>query len=185
MVNIVHNSLGVGKLDEILDDSDDVLASKYSDVWINGQIQLAVDTETSHLTEVIALVREEETVDDLTRRGVIGRVSIAQLTVNVCDGFLLRVAGVLLESVENDGEVCRGGVLTLHKDSLHASIENLLNDILCNLAVTVYNNLVTLDRNNFTRVLIYKVLIPRVKYASGELVADIFLECLFSSLYFF
>ena len=89
MVDIIDGSLGVHQLDQILDNLDDVLLRQDADIHICVQVQFLVNTVTAHITQVVTLVGEEQVLDDLTGTGIIGRVSITQLTIDVEHGFLL------------------------------------------------------------------------------------------------
>ena len=107
MVDIVNGSLGVDELNEVLDNLDDILLGQHTDIHLGIQAELLVDTVAAYITQVIALVREEQVLDDLTGTGIIGRISITQLTIDVEHSFLLRVRGILLQRVEDDRVVLR------------------------------------------------------------------------------
>ena len=65
-----------------------------------------VDTITAYLTQVITLVTEEEVVDNLTCTGIIGRISVTQLAVDIQHSLLFTVGDILLQSIE-DGRIIR------------------------------------------------------------------------------
>ena len=105
VVNVIDSSLGVNELNKILDNLNNVFASEDTHIHLGGKIEFLVDSVAPHFTEVITLLGEEKVVDDLTCRSIVGRVCVAQLTIDVEHSFFLRVGGVLLKRIENDGEV--------------------------------------------------------------------------------
>ena len=56
VVDIVHFSLGVDELDEVLDDLDDIFAGEHFDIHRRRQAQLLVDAVAAYLAEVVALL---------------------------------------------------------------------------------------------------------------------------------
>ncbi len=105
MVNVIDHRLGVDQFDQVFDDLNDVFLGEYTGVDINVEIQFLVDTVTTHIAQVIPLLREEEVVDHLACTRVVGRLGTAQLSVDMPDGIDLRVAGVFLQGVVDDGVV--------------------------------------------------------------------------------
>ncbi len=89
VVDIVHIGLRVDQLDQILDDSDDILLREHLHLHRGGQAELLVDTVAAHLAEVIALLGEEQIGDHLACRGVVRRLRVAKLPVYVLDSLLL------------------------------------------------------------------------------------------------
>ncbi|CDC97772.1 uncharacterized protein BN576_00508 [Alistipes sp. CAG:268] len=102
VVDIIDVGLRVDQLNQVFDDGDDVLARQRTDSRIDVQVQLLVDAVTAHVAQVVAFVREEELLDDVARRGLIGRLRGAQLSVDIDHGLLLGVAGVLLQRIVDD-----------------------------------------------------------------------------------
>ena len=76
MVNIIDGSLGVHQLNQVLDNLNNILLRQDTDIHISIQVQFLVDAITTHITQVIAFVREEQVLDDLTSTGIISRVCI-------------------------------------------------------------------------------------------------------------
>ena len=70
---------------------------------IDIQAEFGVDPVTADITEVISLFGEEELVDDTAGGFFIRRLSIAELAVDILDGFLFRVGGIFLQCIEDDG----------------------------------------------------------------------------------
>ena len=178
MVDIVHVGLRVNQLDEVLDDGDDILLGQHADVVIDAEVQLVVDAVAAHIAEVVTLVREEQVEDHLTGAGIIGRLCITQLTVDIVDGLVLRVGGVLLQGVEDDVEVGALSVLLVHQDAGHAALKNLIDVLFGQFALTGQEHLVTLDAHHFARILVDEVLVPGVEHVGGELLSGEFLEVL-------
>ena len=119
VVDIVDISLGVDKLDKILDDGDDILLGEDLDIHRCGEPELLVDAVTAHFAEVVTLLREEKVDDHLARACVIRRLGVAQLPVDVLDSLLLRVGGILLESVEYYLVVSGVGIFLVQEYGLH------------------------------------------------------------------
>ena len=102
VVDIVDISLGVDKLDKILDNLDDILLRQNLNIHRSGQTQFLVDALAAHLTKVITLLREEKVCDYLACTRVIRRLCVAQLPVDILYGLLLRVRCIFLKSVEDN-----------------------------------------------------------------------------------
>ena len=66
MVDIIDSCLRVDQLDEVLDNLNDILLSQHTDIHIRLQTELLVDAIATNITQVIALVREEQVLDNLT-----------------------------------------------------------------------------------------------------------------------
>ncbi len=65
VVDVIDGRLGVDKLDEILDDLDDVCVGQNPSLRVCCQTEFLVQTEPSDVAEVISLLGEEEFVDDV------------------------------------------------------------------------------------------------------------------------
>ena len=91
MVDIIHSEVAADEGNQILDDGDDVILRQHVDVGVGILAQLLVDTVTSHFTQVVTLVREEQILYHLACTCLVGRVCVAQLTVDVVNGLLLGV----------------------------------------------------------------------------------------------
>ena len=73
VVDVINGGFVVDQLDEILDDLDDILFGQNPDIGRGGQAQLPVETVAAHLSEVVALVGEEELVDNVAGCGLVRR----------------------------------------------------------------------------------------------------------------
>ena len=102
MVDIVDRSVRVNQLNEILDNLDDIILSQHTHIRVGIQSELAVDTVAAYLAQVITLVREEQVLEHLACAGVIGRIGVTQLAIDVQHSLFLRVAGVFLQGIEDD-----------------------------------------------------------------------------------
>ena len=184
VVDIVHVGLGVDQLDQVFDNGDDILARQRANGRIGIQIQLLVDAVAAHVAQVVALVREEQLLDDVARRRLIGRLRSAQLPVDVNDSLLLGVAGVFLQGIVYDREVDARQALLMQEDRLGAAFENLVHMFLFEDRLAVHDNVVALDGNHLARIFVHEVLDPRRKHACGELAAHGLLEVGLRDLHF-
>ena len=176
VVDVVDIGTGVDKLDEVADNGDDVLAGEHTHVHIGCQIKLAVDAVAAHFAEVVALLGEEQVVDNLSGTCIVRRLRVAQLPVDVLDGFLLGVGAILLKGVEDYGVVAGVGILFVEQNGIHVGIQNLLDMLFGEFGLAVDNHLVALDCHNFTGILVHKVLGPCLEHTCCQLATDCFLE---------
>ena len=146
MVDIVDVGLRVDQLDQVFDDGDDVLARQRADSGVDIQIQLLVDAVTAHVAQVVTLVREEQLLDDVACRSLIGRLRSAQLPVNIYDSLLLGVAGVFLQGIVYDREIDAREVFLMQEDRLGAAFEDLLHVLLLEDGLAVYDHTSTMSR---------------------------------------
>ena len=169
MVNIIDRRIAVDEVDEILDNLDDILLGQHAGVGVDVQTELLVDTVTANLAQVVTLVGEEQVLEHLAGAGVISRVSIAQLTVDVAHSLNLRVAGILTEGVE-DNLVFVGslGVL-VDEHRADTGINDSVVVVLGNLGLALEHNLVTRNADDLTRILIDEVLGPALQHTGSEL----------------
>ncbi len=183
MVDIVDVGLGVDELDQVFDDGDDILARQRARFRIDVQIQFLVDAVTAHVAQVVTLVGEEQLLDHVARRSLIGRLGSAQLPVDINDSFLLGVAGVFLQGVVDDREVDARQILLVQEDRLGAALDDLVDMLLFEHRLAVDDDVVALDRNDLARILVHEVLDPSRQHACSELAAHGFLEVGFRNLY--
>ena len=119
MVNIIDIRLRVNQLDQIFDNLNNVFLREDANVHVGRQVQLLVDTITAYITQVISLFREEQVVDNLACTGIIGRICITQLAVDVKHCFLLRVTRVFLKGVIYDRVVRLVRLFLVYEDILN------------------------------------------------------------------
>ena len=72
----------------------------------------------------------------------------------------------------------------MHKNSLGTAFKNIIHIIFCNLCLTFHDDLITLDRNNLTGILIYEVLVPALQDTGCKFTTQRFLESGLVNLYF-
>ena len=96
MVDIVHLGFRVDELDQVLDDGDDILARQRADRRIDVQIELLVDPVTADIAQVVTLVREEELLDHVAGRSLVGRLRSTQLAIDIHHGFFFGVTRIFL-----------------------------------------------------------------------------------------
>jgi hypothetical protein len=169
VVDIIDISLRVDKLDKVLDDGDHILTGENTSLDRSREVELLVDTIASYLAEVIALIAEEEVLDNFASRSIISRLSIAELAIDVDDSLLLGVGWVLLKRVVDDGIIIKLGILTLEEYGLSAALENLLDILVVENSLTLYEDLITLDGYNFSGILVSEVLYPRLEDTCSKL----------------
>ena len=184
MVDIIDVALGVDKFNKIFDNGDDILTGKHLHIHRSVEFQLLVDSVTSHLAEVVTLLREEEVLDHLTCRLLIRRLGVAKLAIDILHSLDLRICGVFLKSVEDDAVIDSTHILTLKKNSLHTRLKDGIDVILSDFVATIHNKCVTLDRDNLTGVLIHEILLIRIHHTACKLAADGILEIGFGNFYF-
>ena len=183
MVDIVNGSIGVDELDEIFDNLDDIFLGKHADIRLGVQAQLLVDTIAAHLAQVVTLVREEQILEYFLGTGIIGRVSITQLAIDVEHGLLLRVRGVFGQSVEDDRILVTGFGILVQENALSSTFQNLRYHLLGDDSLALNDNLRTVDRYYFTSIFVHEVLVPASHHATGNLAAYAGLEVLLVDLY--
>ena len=145
MVNIIDISLRVDELDQVLDDGDNILAGKNTVVDWSRKTKLLVDTIATYLTEVIALIAEEEVLNHFACRSIIGRLSVTKLTIDVDDSLLLGVGGVLLQRIVDDGIIIKLGIIALEKHCLGTAFENLLDVSIVEDSLALNEHLITFE----------------------------------------
>ena len=184
VVDVVDGCIRVYQLNEIFDNLYNVFLGQNTNIHIGVQTKFLVDTVTTYITQVITLVGEEEVLNDLACTGIIGRIGIAQLTIDIEHSLLLGITGVFLQGVEDDGILVGCLCIFMKKNGRSATVEDILHIIGCNLGLTVHDDLVTLDGNHLTGVLINEVLIPALQHTGCQTLADSLLHVLLVHLHF-
>ena len=87
VVNVVHVGVAVHKVQQRFDDADDVVGGQGARL-LAFDTELPVDAESTHFSEVITLLREEEFVNDAAGRFQIWWLRVPQLAVDVFHRFL-------------------------------------------------------------------------------------------------
>ena len=176
VVDIVHLGVGVDEHDEVLDDLDHVLLGQDACVIGDRHVELAVDAVTAYLAQVITLLGEEEVLDHLTRRSIIGRLRVTELTVDIEDSLFLGLSRVFLQGVEDDGEVVLALLVLVEEDGFRTGLHDDVDDLRSDLRLTLHDDLVTLDRRYLTGILIDEILDGGLHDVSREFAADASLE---------
>ena len=83
------------------------------------------------------------------------------------------VADVFLEGIENDRVVAQVHVVPVEEDGADSGVHDVINVVLVENGLTVNDNLVPLDVDYLTGVLVHEVLVPCLEDAGGELGTDI------------
>jgi len=76
VVDIVHICLRVRQLNEVLHNRNDVFFGQNAHVAAGSHAQLAVDAVTTYFAQIVTFIREEQLLNDLTRRFFIWRLRI-------------------------------------------------------------------------------------------------------------
>ncbi len=183
VVDIVYVGLRVNELDQVFDDLDYVLARERTYCRIDIQIQLLVDAETTHVAQIVTLVREEQLFDHVASRSLIGRLRGAQLPVNIYHGLLFGVARVFLQRIVYYREVDARRILVMQQNRLGTRLDYLVDMFLRKLDFAVDYDVVTLDRDDLARILVDEVLDPCRQNTRSELAADGLFKICFGDLY--
>ena len=176
VVDIVHLGVGVDEHDEVLDDLDHVLLGQDACVIGDRHVELAVDAVTSYLAQVITLLGEEEVLDHLSRRSIIGRLGVTELTVDIEDSLFLGLSRVFLQGVEDDGEVVLALLVLVEEDGFRTGLHDDVDDLRSDLRLTLHDDLVTLDGRHLTGILIDEILDGGLHDVSREFASDASLE---------
>ena len=176
VVDIIDISLRVDQLDQIFDNGYHILLGQDSDCGIDIQFEFFVDTVATHIAQVVTLVREEQLLDHVASRSLIGRLRVTQLAIDINHSLLLGVAGVLLQCVVNDRIVDTRLVLLVQENGLGTAFENIFDVLLGEHGLTIDDNLITLDRNYLTGIFVNEVLDPRAQNTCSQLAADSLLQ---------
>src|SRR5690606_33786725 len=91
------------QVDQILDNSNNILTSQYFRILRDFQLKLAVNPVTAHISQIITFVREEQTLDNTPGSFLIRWFGVSQLPVDMFHSFLLRVGCILLKCIINNG----------------------------------------------------------------------------------
>ena len=92
VVDIVDIRLRIDKLNQILDDGDDVFLSQHFHLLRHCKRQFLVDAVTAHIAQVITLLGEEKVGYHLTRARIVRWLRVAQLAIDIVDSLFFRVA---------------------------------------------------------------------------------------------
>ena len=96
-----HRGVACVQPDEVLDGGGDVLLGERADGRVDGEAELLVGLVAADLGQVVALVLEEEVLQQGLRALLGGRLARAQLAVDVEQGLVLARGVVLLERGEH------------------------------------------------------------------------------------
>ncbi len=176
VVDIVHFCLGVDQFDEVADNGDDVLIGQHARLLGNVEVQFFVNTITSDFAEVVSFIREEELVEGGARGLLVGRRCALQLQVYVFYGFLARLCRVFLQGVENDGVVHHFLIFLMEQHGLDVRIGNHVDVLFLEDGFTIDDHFRTFDVGHLARLIVNKVLVPRLDDISGKFLADEFFQ---------
>src|SRR5690606_39630817 len=86
---------------------NDIFLGKHLLVHWDIKTQFFIHSVTTYLTQIISLVAEEKFVDNSTSSFLIGRFGITQLSIYMFYRFLFRVGWIFLQSIMDNGIICR------------------------------------------------------------------------------
>ena len=105
VVDIIDFRLLVDQADEVLDNRYDVLFCQYQGLFAGLQLKLAVNLVASYFAKVVPLIGEEQLIDNTASRFLVGRISTAQLAVNVLYRFYFGARRVFLQRIVYNGVI--------------------------------------------------------------------------------
>ena len=184
MVDIINGCAGVYELYEVFNNLDNVFFCQDTSIHVYIETKFLIYTVASYFSQVITLVREEEVLEHLTCTCIISRVGIAQLPVDVEHSLLFRVAGILGKCIEDDGVLVGCLLVLMNEYRRNTAVNNIINIVLSYFCLTLDNDLVTLNRNDFTGILINEVLVPRLHHVTGKFASNSILKILLVDLDF-
>ena len=176
VVDIVYRGPAVDELDQVLDNFHDIGVGEHTYTRIGVQVQFLVQTIAAHAAKVVALLGEEELVDDVTGGRLIRRFGIAELLVDIVHSLDFRVGRILLQGIVDDAVFRRDGLVLLEEDGLHFGVCNLGDGILVQDFAALYDGEGTLDGDHLTGVLVLEILEPGLEHVGGQLAALVLLE---------
>ena len=176
VVNIIHLSVAVNQLHQVLDNLNDILFGQHTHIVGDRHIQLAVDTIASHIAQVVALLREEEVLNHLSRRSVVSRLCVAQLAIDIEHCLFLGLGRVFLQGVEDNRVVALTILVLVQKHGLAPRLKDDINHLRRQFSLALYHNLVTLDGRHLTRILIYEIFQRGFHYISCQAATEASLQ---------
>ena len=185
VVYIVHIGVRVNQLNKVLDNLYYIIVGKRALTHWRFHIKFAIDTITSYLSEVISFFGEEEVLYHFARCRFVSRFCITQLTIDVQHSLFFRVRRVFLQGIEDNRILGFTRFLFVQQNGLRVGFQNTLHQFGCQFFFALDDNLVTLNGNNLTSILIHEVFRPRVKYITGKRPADSSFKVLTSALNLF
>src|SRR5678815_5289392 len=99
MIDVIGVSAAFMKLHEVADDRDEILLRENRLACGTIRKKALVDLVAADASEVVALGREEQTLERLLRSLAIGRIARTKQRVDLLERFLLRMRRVFRERV--------------------------------------------------------------------------------------
>ncbi len=130
VIDVIDGSFRVDKLNQVLDDFDDVILRENPHIWVCRQAKLLIQTIAAYVAQIVSLLGEEQLVDDIPCGCLIRRFGITQLFVNVVDSLDLRVRRIFLKGIEDDGIFICVSLIFLKEDVFHVSVADLGDGII-------------------------------------------------------
>ena len=185
VVDVVDRRFRVDQFDEVFDDRDDVFAREYAHIERGIEPEFLVDAITTHFTEVVTLVGEEEVIDDFACTRIIGGLCVTQLAIDLDHRFTLGVRAVFVEGVEDDRIVGVATFLVVEENGGSAALDDLEDVVFVENSFTFEENLAAFDRGHFTCCLVDEVFRTGFGDATGQFATDGLFEVGLVDLHFF
>src|SRR5690554_2546919 len=99
--------------------------------------------------------------------------------------FFFGVGRVFLQGLMDNCIVTQEVILFVQQNSLGSRIKDLIYVFLFKNGITIQDNFVSFNGNNFTSVLINEILMPSFQYTGGQFPANVLFKTGFGGLYFF
>ena len=185
VVDIIYICFWVNQLNQIFDDLDNIFFSEDTHVHVCRQVQFLIDSITTYITKVIPFFREEQVINNFTGTGIIGRVCITQLTVDIKHSLLFRVTRVLLKGIIYNRVVGLVRFFLVNKDVLNARVNYFIYMFRFDYCFTVDNDFITFNRNNFTGIFINEIFNPGFQDTRSQFTTYYLLEISLINLHIF
>ena len=99
VIDVVHVAAAFVQLDEIAQDRDEVFLREHLSSPASVEAEPLIDLVPADATEIVALGREEQALERLLRRRLVGRVAGPEQRVDLLQRFLLAVRRIFRERV--------------------------------------------------------------------------------------
>ena len=184
MVDIIHICPGIQQLDQIFNDLDHIFFGQHPDCRIGRKSQFFIQLVTPHISQVVALVREEQFIDNITGSRFVRWFRTTQLSINMHHCFFFRVTGVFLQCIVYNGIICQILLFLMQQNRLCTRIDDRINMFIFQNSFPIHNDFVPFDRNHLSGVFIHEIFHPGLQYTRSQPTANDFFQSRFGNIYF-
>ena len=110
MIDIVDRLSPLLQVDQIIDNRDNIFLGQRRRRLGDGQAEFRVHAITSHVSEIVAFLIEEQALEQVFRGLKVGRFSGPQLLVNRIQRLLIRPCDILENRIGDDGALANSFV---------------------------------------------------------------------------